>query len=99
MLGSALMSEIFYREGIPTERCLAVIDYGDGSSVGVRTAPNLIRPAHLFRFLKMGKHAELKQALEYFLRRQAENGSWKLPAEPAARSARALACIARARGL
>jgi uncharacterized protein YdiU (UPF0061 family) len=70
MLGSAVMSEIFYRQGLPTERCLAVIDYGDGSSVGVRTAPNLVRPAHLFRYLKMGKHAELKKALEYFLHRQ-----------------------------
>jgi len=98
MLGSAVMSEIFYKQGLPTERCLAVIDYGDGSSVGVRTAPNLIRPAHLFRFLKMGKRAELKQSLEYFLRRQEENGSWKLPADPVARAARALECIGRAYG-
>jgi len=27
MLGSAVMSEIFYRQGIPTERCLAVIGF------------------------------------------------------------------------
>ncbi|MDB5049386.1 MAG: hypothetical protein JWO30_2457 [Fibrobacteres bacterium] len=98
MLGSALMSEIFYREGIPTERCLTVIDYGDGSSVGVRTAPNLVRPAHLFRYLKMGRHAELKQAMDYFLDRQEKNGFWKLPADPAARSARGLDQIARSYG-
>ena len=30
MLGSAVMSEIFYRQGIPTERCLAVIGFPDG---------------------------------------------------------------------
>ena len=29
MLGSAVMSEIFYRQGIPTERCLAVIGFAD----------------------------------------------------------------------
>ncbi|MEO6096750.1 MAG: hypothetical protein ABIW76_14050 [Fibrobacteria bacterium] len=98
MLGSALMSEIFYREGIPTERCLTVIDYGDGSSVGVRTAPNLVRPAHLFRYLKMGRHAELKRAMEYFLDRQERNGFWKLSAEPAARFARGLDLIAKSYG-
>ena len=80
MLGSAVMSEIFYRQGFPTERCLVVIDYGDGSSIGVRTAPNLVRPAHLFRYLKQGRHDELKRALDYFLDRQEKNGFWKLPA-------------------
>lgn len=98
MLGSALMSEIFYREGIPTERCLTVIDYGDGTSVGVRTAPNLVRPAHLFRYLRMGRHAELKQAMEYFFDRQERNGFWNLPADPAARSALSLDLIARSYG-
>ncbi len=98
MLGSALMSEIFYRQGIPTERCLTVIDFGDGSSVGVRTAPNLIRPAHLFRYLKMGRHAELKRSMDYFLRRQEKNGFWKLPSQPEARHARGLDHIARSYG-
>src|SRR6185436_19229038 len=58
MLGSAVMSEIFYRQGIPTERCLAVIAYPDATAIGVRTAPNLVRPAHMFRYLKQRKHAE-----------------------------------------
>lgn len=103
MLGSALMSEIFYRQGLPTERCLAVIDYGDGTSVGVRTAPNLVRPAHVFRYLKMGRHAELKASLEYLLRRQEENGFWKLPSADgrggeAARLERALTLIAESYG-
>ena len=52
MLGSAVMSEIFYRQGIPTERCLAVIGFPDMTAIGVRTAPNLIRPAHIFRYLE-----------------------------------------------
>lgn len=98
MLGSAVMSEIFYRQGIPTERCLVVIDYGDGSSVGVRTAPNLVRPAHLFRYLKMGRREELKSAMEYFLDRQERNGFWKLPADPSARASRGLDLLARSYG-
>ena len=57
MLGTALMSEIFHRNGLPTERTLAVIDFGDGTAVGVRAAPNLLRPAHIFRYLKQGRHA------------------------------------------
>ena len=98
MLGSAIMSEIFYREGFPTERCLCVIDYGDGSSVGVRTAPNLVRPAHIFRYLKMGRRDELDSALGYFLSRQERNGTWKLPAQREARYARSLDLIGRSYG-
>ena len=55
MLGSAVMSEIFYRQNIPTERCLAVIGYSDGSAIGVRSATNLLRPAHIFRYLKQSR--------------------------------------------
>lgn len=98
MLGSALMSEIFHREGIPTERCLAVIDYGDGAAIGVRAAPNLVRPAHLFRFLKLGRREALGSALDYFLDRQERNGFWKLPRERAARYAAGLDRIARSYG-
>ena len=73
MLGSAVMSEIFYRQGIPTERCLAVIGFPDTSAIGVRTAPNLIRPAHMFRYLKQGRHEELKASVDYFIDREIEN--------------------------
>ena len=95
MVGTAVMSEIFYKQGYPTERTLVVIDFGDGSAIGVRTAPNLIRPAHLFRFLKQGRHAELKAGFEYFLRRQEHNGFWKLPREGSARARAALRYLAR----
>jgi len=70
MLGSAVMSEIFYRQGIPTERCLAVIGFSDGSAIGTRSAPNLIRPAHVFRYLKQGRHPELKASVDYFIERE-----------------------------
>ncbi|MBW8888352.1 MAG: hypothetical protein JF616_11410 [Fibrobacteres bacterium] len=98
MLGSALMSEIFYRQGIPTERCLAVIDYGDGTSIGVRTAPNLIRPAHIFRYLKLGLRDGLERSLAHFFDRQEANGIWKLPAGREARMAAGLDRIARSYG-
>ncbi|MGH7214299.1 MAG: protein adenylyltransferase SelO family protein [Tepidisphaeraceae bacterium] len=95
MLGTALMSEIFYRNGFPTERTLTVIDYGDGTAVGVRTAPNLLRPAHLFRYLKQGRHAELKASMDYFIDRQVANGFWKIPSDERGRYNKSLRHIAR----
>src|SRR5437773_2319930 len=98
MLGSALMSEIFYRQEIPTERCLAVIGFPDGTAIGVRSAPNLIRPAHIFRYLKQGRHCELKASVDYFIQRQVENGFWQIPPEPHPEYERALDYVARAYG-
>jgi len=95
MLGSAVMSEIFYRQGIPTERCLAVIGFPDTSAIGVRTAPNLIRPAHIFRYLKQGRHAELKASVDYFIDREVENGFWKISAGAPERYDKALDYFAR----
>jgi uncharacterized protein YdiU (UPF0061 family) len=95
MLGTALMSEIFYKQGYPTERTLVVIDFGDGSAIGVRTAPNLIRPAHLFRFLKQGRHEELKASFEYFLGRQESNGFWRLSRDGKGRYDAALRYLAK----
>lgn len=98
MLGSAVMSEIFYRQGIPTERCLAVIGFPDGAAIGVRSAPNLIRPAHIFRYLKQNRHAELKAAVDYFIEREIENGFWDFPGDEGARYATALNHLARSYG-
>ena len=95
MLGSAVMSEIFYRQGIPTERCLAVIGFPDTSAIGVRSAPNLIRPAHMFRYLKQNRHAELKASVDYFIDREIENGIWTFSNDPARRYATALDYFAR----
>jgi len=95
MLGSAVMSEIFYRQGIPTERCLAVIGFPDTSAIGVRTAPNLIRPAHLFRYLKQGRHEELKASIDYFIDREVDNGFWEIRDDPNERYTKALDYFAR----
>ncbi|HEV8189720.1 MAG TPA: protein adenylyltransferase SelO family protein [Pyrinomonadaceae bacterium] len=95
MLGSAVMSEIFYRQGIPTERCLAVIGFPDTTAIGVRTAPNLIRPAHMFRYLKQGRLEELKASVDYFIEREVENGFWEIPAHAKERYTKALDYFAR----
>jgi uncharacterized protein YdiU (UPF0061 family) len=95
MLGSAVMSEIFYRQGIPTERCLAVIGFPDATAIGVRSAPNLIRPAHIFRYLKQNRHAEVKASMDYFIDREIENGIWTVPDDPARRYTTALDYFAR----
>lgn len=78
LLGSAIMSEIFHLNGIGTERVLLVIDLGKGCGIGVRAAPNLIRPAHLFLYLKQQKIDSLRKATDYLIQRQNENGEWKI---------------------
>ena len=94
MLSSAIMSEVFYRQGIPTERCLTVIAYSDNTSVGVRSAPNLIRPAHIFRYLKMNRLDDLSDSFEYFLKRQEKNKTVRLPGQKKQRYQEALKYLA-----
>jgi uncharacterized protein YdiU (UPF0061 family) len=78
LFGAAILAEIFHRNGIPTERMLAIIDLGKGIGIGVRAAPNLLRPAHMFLYLKQGKHEPLKRAVDYFLERQHKNKAWDI---------------------
>ncbi|MBC7370503.1 MAG: hypothetical protein H7326_03000, partial [Bdellovibrionaceae bacterium] len=66
LLGAAIMAEIMHLQGIQTERVLCVLDLGKGYGIGVRAAQNLIRPAHLFLYLKQERHKELKAATDYF---------------------------------
>ncbi len=75
-MAAALLSEIFYRNAIATERTLAVIAYPKGFSINVRTGTNLLRPSHLFRYLKQGDLEGLRSAVDYFIARQASNGHW-----------------------
>jgi uncharacterized protein YdiU (UPF0061 family) len=75
-IAAALLSEIFYRNGIATERTLAVIEYPKGFSINVRTGTNLLRPSHLFRYLKQGDLEGLRTAVDYFIDRQVSNGHW-----------------------
>ncbi|MGE0527690.1 MAG: hypothetical protein AB7P49_11550, partial [Bdellovibrionales bacterium] len=78
LYGAAILAEIFHCNGIPTERVLAIVDLGKGIGIGVRAAPNLIRPAHLFLYLKQGKLEPLKRAVDYLIDRQFVNKSWPI---------------------
>lgn len=80
LIGASLMAEIIHRNGHSTERVLCVIDLGKGSGIGVRAAPNLIRPAHFFLYLKQNRLEPLKRAVDYFIDRQIKNGELKASA-------------------
>ena len=75
-ISAAIMSEIFHRRGIPTERTLAVIGFRDGTSINVRAGRNLLRPAHFFHHLKQGNLTGLKQAVDCYIQRQITNRQW-----------------------
>ncbi len=76
LVATAIFSEIFHRQNIATERMLAIIDLGKGLGIGVRAAPNLIRPAHIFRYLKLNDTENLKVATDYLIERQIQNKEW-----------------------
>ena len=78
---AALMSDIFHKNGIATERTLAVIAFEDGTAINVRAHKNLLRPAHLFRMLKQSRLSDLKAAVDYYIARQIANGEWTRPAK------------------
>ena len=53
-----------------------MIAFEDGTSINVRAAKNLIRPAHFFHFLKQGNLSGLKASVDYFMNRQIQNGEF-----------------------
>ncbi len=76
LYGAAILAEVFHLQGIATERVLCVIDLGKGYGIGVRAAPNLLRPAHIFRYLKQNRYQDLKASMDYLLDRQVSNRQW-----------------------
>lgn len=74
-LAAAVMSEVLHRNGIPTERVLAVIAFPGGFAVNVRVARNLLRPSHLFAPLKQNDLPRLKAAVDYAIARERRNGA------------------------
>lgn len=75
-LSTLLMSETFHRNGIPTERALAVIEFPGGLAINVRAARNLLRPSHFFVHLKQGHREALEGCVSLFIERQIANGDW-----------------------
>lgn len=73
-LAAAIMSEIFHNRGIKTERTLCLIEFENNFSVNVRAYPNLIRPSHMFMYLKQDDLENLKRMMDFYFKRQVENG-------------------------
>lgn len=78
LLGASILAEVMHLQGIRTERVLCVIDLGKGYGIGVRAAQNLIRPAHLFLYLKQERYESLKAATDYLINRQVANKAWNI---------------------
>lgn len=76
LISAALLAEAVHLQGINTERVLCVIDLGKGVGIGVRAALNLIRPAHIFLYLKQENYDALKRATDYLIDRQTLNERW-----------------------
>jgi len=75
-LSTLLMSEAFHRNGIATERVLAVIEFPGGLAINVRAARSLLRPSHFFAHLRQGNRDALEACVSLFIERQIENGDW-----------------------
>jgi len=75
-IAAALLSETFHRNGIATERVLAVIALPNGHAINVRAGKNLLRPSHFFAPLKQGDLPRLRAAIDVFAERQIANGDW-----------------------
>jgi uncharacterized protein YdiU (UPF0061 family) len=95
LFGASILAEIMHLQGIPTERMLCVIDLGKGFGIGIRTAQNLIRPAHLFLYLKQERLQELRAATDYLIDRQIENKNWVIKSKGQVRYDEMLDCISK----
>lgn len=81
-ISAAVMSEVFHRSGVPTERTLAIIEFPQGRSINVRASDCLLRPSHFFHHLKQGNYDRLKSSVDFYIDRQVANGDWKLETDP-----------------
>ncbi len=81
-LSSALMSETFHRNGILTERVLAVVALSNGFAITVRAAPNLIRPSHFFVWLKQNNLERLRGVADLYIDRELDNGRFSARRRP-----------------
>jgi hypothetical protein len=72
-LSTLFFSEIFNKNGLSTERVLAIIQYADGYSTTVRAHDNLLRPSHFFNHIKQGNRDVLSRLLDYYIDRELKN--------------------------
>ena len=81
-LSSLFFSEVLARNGLETERVLAIIEFPKGLAINVRAHENLLRPSHMFNHLKQNNLPTLKRVVDYYIDRQVKNKIWKnLPSD------------------
>lgn len=85
-LTTAIFSDVLHRNGIATERVLAVIEFEPNICITVRAYDNLLRPSHFYLQLKQNNLETLRELLDYYIDRQAKNRRW--PDVPKERKAR-----------
>jgi hypothetical protein len=66
---SAVMSETLHRNGVATERVLAILDLGQGFAINVRAARNLLRPAHFMTWSKRRDAGAVARLARYHAKR------------------------------
>ena len=85
-IASLFFSEILNKNKVKTERVLAILQFKDGYAITIRVHDNLLRPSHLFNHLKQSNHEALKAMVNYYIKRQEDNGVWlNLPKSEKAR--------------
>lgn len=82
-LGALFFSEILAKNGLQTERVLAIIEFSKGIAINVRVHENLLRPSHMFNHLKQNNLPTLKRVVDYYIERQMKNKIWtNVPTDP-----------------
>lgn len=76
-LSSLFFSEVLAKNGLQTERVLAIIEFQKGIAINVRVHDNLLRPSHMFNHLKQNNLPTLKRVVDYYIDRQVKNKVWK----------------------
>lgn len=76
-LATALFSTIMNQNNQRTERCLGIIEYDNNISINIRTHQCLIRPSHVFLYLKQDEYDDLKNILNYYIESQRELPEWE----------------------
>jgi uncharacterized protein YdiU (UPF0061 family) len=73
-VSSALMSAHLKGMGIATEQVLTVIELPGQRAITVRAALSLLRPSHVFYFLRQRERENLKAVLDFYVSGQIQNG-------------------------
>ncbi len=75
-LATAILSKIFNLNNHSTEETLAIIEFKNNISINVRAHENLIRPSHIFLYLKQENLTSLNALVDYYIERQREREDW-----------------------